>query len=157
MQFETFSAKETETMGYHLGKIFQAGQVVALIGELAAGKTTLVKGICQGLDVRQPVDSPTFTLVNEYHGRLPVYHIDCYREQRLTEWLELGINEYFYGDGVTIVEWAERIETLLPPDTIWIYIKHDIDFENHRVFEIVAPKEIYQKFSAKFSLSNSVK
>lgn len=98
------------------------GSVVALLGELGAGKTRFVQGLAQALDTPDVVSSPTFTLVNEYRGRLPVYHIDLYRIQHADEALDLGLDEYVYGDGVTVIEWAERIEGLLPASAIRVRI-----------------------------------
>lgn len=147
MQLETFSPSQTEQIGFIIGQLLEMGQVVALSGELAAGKTTLIKGICRGLGVQQPVDSPTFTLINEYEGKYPVYHLDCYREERLQEWLELGIQEYFYGSGVTLIEWAERIATLLPADTLWIRLEHDLADSKHRLLELTLTPDWEQKLT----------
>jgi len=123
---------------------------VALIGELAAGKTTLIGGICQGLGVPRPVESPTFTLVNEYPG--PIYHIDCYREQRLSEWLELGINEYFYGEGITLVEWADRIRPLLPETALFINLHQDFKQDTIRYLDISGAPEIISALANKCKL-----
>ena len=120
----TRSPQETHRLGKRIADCLDAGSVVALRGDLAAGKTTLIKGICEGLAVQQAVESPTYTLVNEYQGRLPVYHMDCYREHRLAEWLELGVQEYFFGEGVTLIEWAGRIESILPEDVLYIDMDH---------------------------------
>ncbi len=115
----TESVKETKELGQRLSQLLQPGDVLALIGDLGAGKTTFAQGIGEGLLIEEPIDSPTFTIVKEYQGRMPFYHMDVYRlETAMDE--ELGWDEYFYGDGVTLVEWAQRIEPLLPEDTIWI-------------------------------------
>lgn len=152
LKITSHSAADTIRFGESLATFLRPGVVVALIGELAAGKTTLIKGICQGLGVPRPVESPTFTLVNEYPG--PIYHIDCYREQRLAEWLELGINEYFYGTGITLVEWADRIHPLLPESTLFIYIQQDFNNESLRYLEIDGPPDTLSTINSKLQTVN---
>ena len=142
IRLTTHKADETREFGKRLATCLRQGAVVALSGDLAAGKTTMIQGICRGLKVQQPVESPTYTLVNEYRGEIPIYHIDCYREQRLEEWLELGIEEYFYGDGITLVEWAERIEELLPQNCLRISIDQDMQDANCRYIKLDAEPEI---------------
>ncbi len=139
---ETCSANETETLGEKLSALLTKESVVAFIGDLATGKTTMIRGICRGMEIQQQVESPTYTLVNEYDGNIPVYHIDCYREHRIEEWIELGINDYFCGDGITLVEWADTIEELIPDTAIRIWMNHGIDRENCREIHIQAPPEI---------------
>jgi len=126
------SARQTESLGERLAILLKSGSIVAFDGELAAGKTTMIRGICRGLQVRQPVQSPTFTLVNEYQGKLPVYHLDCYRERRKQEWLALGIEDYLYGEGVTLIEWADAIRELIPQSSIRIIMNHIMVEENSR-------------------------
>lgn len=121
-RLKTESVEETKELAKRLSQLLQPGDVLALIGDLGAGKTTFAQGIGEGLLIDEPIDSPTFTIVKEYQGRMPFYHMDVYRlETAIDE--ELGWDEYFYGDGVTLVEWAQRIEPLLPEDTIWIRIQ----------------------------------
>ncbi len=103
-----------------MAQLLGPGDLVLLDGELGAGKTTLTKGLAEGLGVSGYVNSPTFTLVNQYQGRLPVYHLDCYRLESGREALDFGIEEYLYGDGVTIIEWPERIQEILPKEFIRI-------------------------------------
>lgn len=113
------SAAETFAYGQQLAERLQPGSVVALSGELGAGKTTLVKGIARGLGVSGEITSPTFTLVHEHRGgRLPLYHVDLYRLDSVAEAVGIGLEEYLGGNGVTVIEWAEKIEPLLPPNTI---------------------------------------
>ena len=112
--FHTSSPEETVELGRKIGKELKAGDVVALIGELGAGKTLFTQGLVQGLGVAGYVKSPSFTIVNKYEGRLPVYHLDLYRLGDVNEIYELGIEEYLYGDGVCIIEWAEKAIPLLP-------------------------------------------
>jgi tRNA threonylcarbamoyladenosine biosynthesis protein TsaE len=111
----TASAEETRALGERLGRRLEPGDVVALYGGLGSGKTTLAQGICRGLGVREVVNSPTFTIVNEYRGRCPVYHLDCYRLEGAEDLAGLGCEEYFYGDGVCLIEWAEKAADVLPP------------------------------------------
>lgn len=136
----TESAAETIELGRNFGELLEPGDVVALTGDLAAGKTTLIKGICDTLGVNQDVASPTFTLINEYEGEIPVYHMDCYRENSISGWIDIGVEEYFYGDGIAIVEWAEMIKDILPPKSIKIFIEQDYDQENWREFTIIIPE-----------------
>jgi len=130
------SAEDTKKLGKAIGEKLHGGEVVVLIGELGTGKTTMIKGICEGLGVSDPVESPTFTLINEYRGKVPVYHVDCYREERLEEWIELGISEYLYSDSVVLIEWGERLEEILPDDKITIHLFHDFDQEGVRYIQV---------------------
>jgi tRNA threonylcarbamoyladenosine biosynthesis protein TsaE len=111
------SEQETRELGRRLAPLLQPGDVLALEGDLGAGKTTFTQGVAKGLGIETYIDSPTFTLIKEYHGRLPLYHMDVYRLEGADE--DLGWDEYFYGDGVTLVEWASRIKQLMPEKTIW--------------------------------------
>ena len=115
---ESRSPAETIARGVELAAALEAGSVLALSGELGAGKTCFVKGIAQGLGITEPITSPTFTLINEYRsGRLPLFHIDLYRLDSAAEAVAIGIEEYLNGNGVTVIEWAERIKDLLPERT----------------------------------------
>ena len=106
---ETHSAEETQALGAELGRAAQAGDVLLLIGQLGAGKTTFVQGIARGLGVQGPVTSPSFVIANEHQGRIPLYHVDLYRLERVEPELWESLEEHLYGDGVTAVEWAERL------------------------------------------------
>ncbi|CDF57507.1 tRNA (adenosine(37)-N6)-threonylcarbamoyltransferase complex ATPase subunit type 1 TsaE [Thermobrachium celere] len=119
----TNSERETFELGYKIGSILKKGDVISLNGDLGAGKTHLTKGIAAGLGVEDYITSPTFTIVNEYMGRLPLYHFDVYRIDDIYEMYEIGFEEYLYGDGVCVVEWGDMVEELLPKDKIYIYIK----------------------------------
>ena len=121
---QTLDELETVELGREFAELLSPGCVVAVFGELGSGKTRFIKGVCAGLEVKQSITSPTFTLINEYRGRLPVYHFDFYRISSLEEAMALGIEEYFYGDGVCLIEWAERISKVLPPDRFEVYLKH---------------------------------
>jgi tRNA threonylcarbamoyladenosine biosynthesis protein TsaE len=123
-QVETHNIAETLGFGARLALELQRGDVIALSGELGAGKTALVKGIARGLGITAEVTSPTFTLIHEYaDGRLPLYHIDLYRLDGVPQALAIGIEDYLDGQGVTVIEWAERITSLLPPHTTRIRIE----------------------------------
>jgi len=122
LQYESRSAKETQRIGRALGERLRAGDVVATIGELGAGKTCFLQGLVRGLGVTETATSPTFVLINQYRGRLPVYHLDAYRTESLTELLDLGLEEIFYGGGVTVVEWADKLLPLLPSRAITVRI-----------------------------------
>lgn len=121
-RFESRSPEETRRIGEALGARLAPGDVVACIGELGAGKTCFLQGLVRGLGVREPATSPTFVFVNHYRGRFPVYHLDAYRTSSLTEILDLGVEELFWGEGVTVIEWAEKLLPLLPAHTIVVRI-----------------------------------
>ncbi len=123
LSFKTKSVGETIALGEELGKKLIPGAVVALNGGLGAGKTYLSKGIARALGFSGEVKSPTFTLINIYEGRVPVYHFDCYRLKNNADLENIGYEEYFYGKGVTLVEWAEKISGLLPENSVYIDIK----------------------------------
>ena len=115
MIIETNSEKETYAFGLELGKKAHAGQVYTLVGDLGVGKTVFTKGLARGLDILEPVSSPTFTIVQVYEeGRLPFYHFDVYRIGDVEEMDEIGYEDYIYGDGVSLIEWANLIEEILP-------------------------------------------
>jgi tRNA threonylcarbamoyladenosine biosynthesis protein TsaE len=116
------SAEATEAAGERLGATLGPGAVVALTGELGAGKTCFVQGLVRGLGATVRATSPTFVLVNQYRGRVPIYHVDAYRTDSMTELMDLGLLEMFGGDGVTIVEWADKLTPLLPADSIHVHI-----------------------------------
>ncbi|MBW2056543.1 MAG: tRNA (adenosine(37)-N6)-threonylcarbamoyltransferase complex ATPase subunit type 1 TsaE [Deltaproteobacteria bacterium] len=122
---ESHGAAQTRKIGRLLGRLLQPGCVVALRGELGSGKTEFVKGLACGLGVEKssPVSSPSFVLVNEYPGRLPLYHLDLYRLSGSRDLEEIGLDEYLYGSGVTVIEWAEKAGPFLPPQHIWIDIE----------------------------------
>ncbi len=123
MEIRLEDLKETEEFGIKLGKLLKSGDILCLNGDLGAGKTTITKSIGIGLGVEEYITSPTFALINQYRGRIPVYHFDVYRLEHVEELYDLGFDEYFYGDGVCIIEWADRIEKMLPEDRIVIDIK----------------------------------
>lgn len=123
--WETMSAEDTEKIGYELGESAVEGQVYCLNGDLGVGKTVFSKGFAKGLGIEEHVNSPTFTIIQEYEGRLPLYHFDVYRISSEDEMEETGYEDYFYGEGVSLVEWAELIPGLIPKDAIYITIEKD--------------------------------
>ena len=127
VDFVSHSVSQTQKAGSNLAELLAAGDVILLEGDLGAGKTTFTKGVAQGLGVSGYVNSPTFTLINEYQGRLPVYHLDCYRLESGREALDFGIEEYLYGDGVTIIEWPERIREILPSEYLRVQLGYVTD------------------------------
>lgn len=119
------SIEETIAIGKDFAKKLSAGDIVCLNGDLGAGKTHFVKGIAAFFGVDEgKVTSPTFTLINEYQGTIPIFHFDCYRLENEQEALEIGTEDYFYGDGISIVEWPLKIKNLIPPEAIWLTIHH---------------------------------
>jgi tRNA threonylcarbamoyladenosine biosynthesis protein TsaE len=122
---ETISEKETKDFGFKLGSIVKSKDTISITGDLGAGKTVFVKGIAMALDVKEYVTSPTFTIVNEYRGKIPVYHLDVYRIFREDDMYEIGYEDYIYGDGVVIIEWADRIEGILPLEIIQVNIQKE--------------------------------
>ena len=128
MVVETNSEKETWELGKQLAESAKPGQVFSLIGDLGVGKTVLTKGMAAGLGISEPVNSPTFTILQVYEeGRLPFYHFDVYRIADLEEMDEIGYEDYFYGDGICLVEWANLIVELMPENTIRITIEKDLE------------------------------
>ena len=118
--------RETAEFGRLLAGELAPGAVIALDGALGCGKTALTRAIARGLGIKEPVVSPTFTIMREYtDGRLPLYHFDVYRISEPDEMYELGYEEYFYGEGITVVEWAERVSDLIPDDAVHIRIEKD--------------------------------
>lgn len=136
MIIETNGWEETFELGRELGEKAQPGDVYTLIGDLGVGKTVLTQGIAKGLGITEPVNSPTFTIVQEYEeGRLPFYHFDVYRIGDVEEMDEVGYEDYVYGDGLTMIEWANLIEEILPDKRKEIRIEKDLDkgFDYRRI------------------------
>ena len=119
-QLHTASAEETIRLGQKIGYKVAPGDVITLHGSLGSGKTTIVKGIADSLDIADEITSPSYTLISEYDGRIPLYHMDLYRIDSIEEFELLGAEELLYGSGVSIIEWAEKIEQLLPDNCISI-------------------------------------
>lgn len=133
---ESFSAEDTFAFGEKIGKEAVPGQLFTLIGDLGVGKTVLTQGVAAGLGITEPVNSPTFTIVQVYEeGRMPFYHFDVYRIGDVEEMDEIGYEDYFYGEGLTLVEWANLIEEILPVSYTEILIEKDLEkgFDYRRI------------------------
>ena len=124
LKLNSHSLEQTQLLGSYLGELAQKADIFLLIGELGTGKTCLVQGIARGLDVKEYAFSPSFVILREYHGRLPLYHIDFYRLDHIEEIAALGLEEYFYGDGICVVEWAENGLQVVPRDNLLITIHY---------------------------------
>ncbi len=122
MIIETKDVSETENLGRKIGEKLKKGDVVSLRGSLGAGKTVLAKGIARALGITEAIVSPTFTLVQEYDGREKLYHLDIYRLSGEDEFESMGGEEFLYPDGISLIEWSEKIDSMLPPSTIYIDI-----------------------------------
>lgn len=118
MTFSTKTEAETIALGQHIGAKLQSGDIIALQGTLGAGKTTITKGIAQALGVQDTITSPTFCLISEYDGTMPLYHMDVYRLESGDDFVNLGVEDMLYGRGVTLIEWSEKIMDELPQKTI---------------------------------------
>src|SRR4030042_112128 len=129
LKFLSHSPEQTRRLGMRLGKLSQAGDVFLLTGNLGGGKTCLTQGIARGLGVKEYAFSPSFVIVREYHGRLPLYHIDFYRLDRIEEIADLGLDEYLHGQGVCVVEWADKGTTLMPEEHLLINLSYISDTE----------------------------
>ncbi|OUQ14945.1 tRNA (adenosine(37)-N6)-threonylcarbamoyltransferase complex ATPase subunit type 1 TsaE [Lachnoclostridium sp. An14] len=136
MVVETYSAQETYELGKRLGREAQAGEVYCLDGDLGTGKTVFTQGFAAGLGIEGPVNSPTFTILQQYEdGRLPLYHFDVYRIGDVEEMEEIGYEDCFYGDGVSLVEWSSLIREILPEKVIRVTIEKDMErgFDYRRI------------------------
>jgi tRNA threonylcarbamoyladenosine biosynthesis protein TsaE len=145
MKLEIISTapEQTEALGLQLGQILNSGHILCLSGDLGTGKTTLTKSVAKALGVAEYVTSPSYTIVNEYEGKVPVYHFDVYRINEIEELYEIGYEEYFFGCGVTIIEWASMIMELIPEEAIKVEIER-LD-EMGRKFTITGPEPFIQK------------
>jgi len=114
---------ETIALGEKLGRLLRSGDIILLYGELGSGKTVFTKGIAKGLEINEPITSPTFTLVNEHRGRISLYHFDLYRLDDYTALYDIGYEEYFYDEGVCAIEWPERLGPLLPKERLEVIIQ----------------------------------
>ncbi|SJZ34357.1 tRNA (adenosine(37)-N6)-threonylcarbamoyltransferase complex ATPase subunit type 1 TsaE [Selenihalanaerobacter shriftii] len=140
LTLSTASPEETVELGEKLGELLANGDIICLQGDLGAGKTYLAKGILKGIGVNEEVTSPTYTLVNEYQGELPAYHIDLYRISDYRELYDIGFEEYLYGDGITIIEWPDKSGSLMPDNYLNITIKGE---ENSRKIKIIPQANKY--------------
>ena len=134
LTFTTSSAEETISLGQKIGKLLKKGDIIAMQGTLAAGKTTITKGIAQALGITETITSPTFCLISEYQGSMPLYHMDVYRLDGAEDFINLGTDDMLYGDGISIIEWSEKIMDELPSSTIILKITPQDD--GKRLIEI---------------------
>lgn len=134
LTFCTKTEQETIDLGKKIGKLLKKGDVIAMQGTLAAGKTTITKGIAQALEISDTITSPTFCLISEYYGKMPLYHMDVYRLEGGEDFINLGTDDMIYGDGVSIIEWSEKIMDELPKKTIILKITPQND--GSRIIEI---------------------
>lgn len=125
MEYISLSQEETRKLGFQLGQRAKPGDIVCLCGDLGVGKTVFTKGFALGLEISDHVTSPTFTIVNEYQGRLPLYHFDVYRIADPEEMDDTGYEDYFFGQGVSLVEWADLIKDWIPKEALWVEIEKD--------------------------------
>ncbi|HAB94345.1 MAG TPA: tRNA (adenosine(37)-N6)-threonylcarbamoyltransferase complex ATPase subunit type 1 TsaE [Lachnospiraceae bacterium] len=141
--FESSSMEDTEKFAYEMAQKAAPGQVYALIGDLGVGKTVFTKGFARGLGIGEPVNSPTFTILQIYEeGRIPLYHFDVYRIEEPEEMEEVGFDDYVYGDGVCLIEWAGRIEEILPEETVTVMISKDLEKgTEYRRIAVIAGKD----------------
>jgi tRNA threonylcarbamoyladenosine biosynthesis protein TsaE len=151
MVFQTGNTSETIRIGKHLGGLLEPGDVVALVGDLGTGKTQFIKGLAEGVGVGKAtyVSSPSFTLINEYQGRIPLYHIDLFRLESEKEVEGLGLEEYIHGNGITAIEWADKIPSLLPEELLWVKIIYT--GKNTRSIEIIPRGKRYEQLMKKMS------
>lgn len=136
MRIETRTPEETFALGKKIGEHAQPGQIYTLNGDLGVGKTVFTQGVAEGLDIHEAICSPTFTIIQEYEsGRLPFYHFDVYRIGDIEEMEEIGYDDYFFGKGICLIEWAELIEEILPADLIRVKIEKNLEegFDYRRI------------------------
>ena len=125
---DSFCAKDTYELGEKIGQMAKPGMVISLTGDLGVGKTVFTQGLAKGLGIEEPVNSPTFTIVQVYEkGRLPLYHFDVYRNGDIEEMDEIGYEDYFYGEGVCLIEWADLIREILPEQMCRVTIEKDLE------------------------------
>jgi tRNA threonylcarbamoyladenosine biosynthesis protein TsaE len=149
---QTKSTLKTIQIGKNIGSLLLPGDVVALVGELGTGKTQFIKGLAAGVGIGKPhyISSPSFTLINEYSGRVPFYHIDLFRLNSEREAEELGLEEYFQSGGITAIEWADKIPSLLPKEILWIHVQYTGRYT--RSLEILGRGKRYEELLKSFGL-----
>lgn len=152
-QIKTYSQDETMLVGRALGSILKSGDVVCLTGDLGTGKTAFTNGIACALGIDDYITSPTFTIVNEYKTEVPLYHFDVYRIADSDEMYNIGFEEYLYGDGVVVIEWAELIKDILPDEFIWVKIRKNLNLDvNIREIDIEFTGEKYKDYIIKLKV-----
>lgn len=147
----TNSQEQTLKVGERIGELLSEGDIVCLSGDLGVGKTIFVKGIAKGLNIEEYITSPTFTIVNQHDGKHTLYHFDVYRINDTDELYEIGFEEYIYSEGISVIEWAELIDSILPDQKLWIKIYKDIDMgEDYRRIILEPYGGKYEDIAAKY-------
>jgi len=136
LKLNSHSPEQTQLLGSLLAKLAQSGDIFLLTGELGTGKTCLTQGIAQGLGIKEYAFSPSFVIIREYHGRLPLYHIDFYRLDNIDEIADLGLEEYFYGKGVCVIEWAEKGLPIMPQENLFVTLNYVPGYETERTISL---------------------
>jgi len=152
LKLNSYNPEQTQLLGSYLGELAQRTDVFLLTGELGTGKTCLVQGIARGLDIREYAFSPSFVILREYHGRLPLYHIDFYRLEHIEEIVDLGLEEYFYGDGVCVVEWAEKGQQIVPRENLLISLHYITASETQRSICLKPKGQRYQELTEQLKM-----
>ena len=145
LELRSYSPQQTQLLGNRLGELAQQSDIVLLTGELGTGKTCLVQGIARGLGVEEYAFSPSFVIVREYHGRLPLYHMDLYRLQNTSEIADLGLEEYLCHDGISVIEWAEKALEVLPRDRLLIALSYVPGYETQRAISLISEGRRYSE------------
>ncbi len=153
LELISHSPEQTQQLGRHIGQLALPGDVFLLVGDLGSGKTCLTQGIAWGLDIKEYALSPSFVIMRELYGRLPLYHVDLYRLDRIEESLDLGLDDYLYGQGVCVVEWAEKALSILPTEYLLIKISYLSD--TGRSLQIKANGQRYQEIVAQLKQLSS--
>ncbi len=151
LELISHSPEQTQKIGINLGKLALPGDIFLLVGSLGTGKTCLTQGIAWGLDIKEYTLSPSFVIMRELYGRLPLYHVDLYRLDRIEESMELGLDDYLYGSGVCVVEWAEKALSILPAEHLLIKIDYLSDTE--RSFQLKPSGKRYLEIVAQLKTS----
>ncbi len=141
--YASYSPADTLELGILLGRLLQPGDIVCLDGELGAGKTALVRGIAMGMEIEHSVTSPTYTLIHQYPGKIPLYHFDVYRLENGGGLYDIGGEELLYDGGVSVIEWASRVKDILPDERLWVDISLCPGEDSKRLIEITATGERY--------------
>ena len=143
LKLKSHSPEQTQLLGSCLGKLAQKGDIFLLVGDLGAGKTCLIQGIAHGLGIKEYAFSPSFVIVREYHGRLSLFHVDFYRLNHIREIANLGLEEYLYGNGVCVIEWAGKGIQLLPQNNLLIELNYVVNYEMQRAIVLKPQGERY--------------
>lgn len=157
LRLDSHSPEQTRLLGNDLGGLAGKGDVLLLVGELGTGKTCLVQGIAHGLAVREYAFSPSFVIVREYRGRLPLYHIDLYRLDRIEEIADLGLEEYLSGDGVSVVEWADKGMQLMPDENLLVSLQYVPASDTSRSIYLAAQGRRYRELTEELAVRAGIR